>query len=121
MAKHECEAAVVTCMDFRLQEHINQWLEDNGLNGNHDRIAFAGGVKELDTIMGQLQLSFKLHDIKRAILINHEDCRGYGEAGTPEKHSEDLRNAAVQVEEQLPGVKAQSYYLHLDGTFEEVS
>jgi carbonic anhydrase len=120
MTEHKCEAAIVTCMDYRLQDYINTWIEENNLSGNHDRIAFAGGVQQLDTIMGQLQLSHQLHDIKRAVLINHENCGGYGEAGTPEKHFEDVGQAMVRVEEDLPGVKAEGYYLHLDGTFERV-
>lgn len=120
MSKHTCHALVITCIDFRFQDFINDWISKNIPPKSHDRVAFAGATKNLEIILGQIEISKKLHDVKRVILINHEDCGAYGEAGTPEKHAEDLKNAAEQVQEKLPDIEVETYYLHLDGTFEKV-
>ena len=121
MDGHSCQAIVVTCIDFRLQEYINNWLGQKFAPKTFDRVAFAGGVKNLEIILSQIEIARRLHHIKKAALINHQDCGAYGATDTPEKHSEDLRNAASAVMEQFPNLEVETYYLHLDGTFEKIS
>lgn len=121
MNNHHCEAAIVTCIDFRFQEYINKWITENFQPTTFDRIAFAGGVKSLDIIMGQIEIAHRLHHIKKVILINHEDCGAYGEAGTAEKHAEDLKIAATQVKQRYPNLAVEAYYLYLNGIFEKIS
>lgn len=121
MTDHNCEVAVVTCIDFRLQEYIDNWIKQKFGTRNHDRIAWAGGVKNLDLILGQIEISYKLHHIKNVVLINHEDCGAYGAEGTPQKYAEDLKNAKAKILEKFPDVAVETYYLHLNGTFELVS
>lgn len=120
MSGHQCEAVVVTCIDFRFQDYINDWISKNIPPKSHDRVAFAGGVKNLEIILGQIETSKRLHEIKKVVLINHEDCGAYGESGTLEKHTEDLKNAEQRVKEKLPDVEVETYYLHLNGTFEVI-
>ena len=119
---HQAEAIIVTCIDFRLQKAINKWIDKNFKIGTFDRVALGGGVKNLDAILSQIDISVKLHNIKKAILVNHEDCGAYGAEGTVEKHTEDLRNAKlrVKVEKKYPDLEVDTYYLHLDGTFEPI-
>lgn len=121
MNNHEAKAIVVTCIDFRLQEAINKWISENFAPKTFDRVAFAGGVKSLDTIMSQIDIAHRLHHIEKVVLINHEDCGAYGEAGTPEKHVEDLKTAKKKIKEPYPDLEIDPYYLHLDGTFEPIS
>lgn len=121
MNRHECEAVVVTCIDFRFQQYIDEWLKDTFKPGSFDRVAWAGGIKNLDAIMEQVGISCRLHHIKSAYFINHEDCGAYGEAGTAQKHTEDLRDARTKIQQQHPDISVETYYLHLDGTFESVS
>src|SRR3989338_8887517 len=97
MNNHVCEALVVTCIDFRFQDFVNDWIAKNIPLHSHDRVAFAGGVKNLEAILGQIEISHRLHHIKKVVLINHEDCGAYGPEGTPEKHTEDLKKAAGQI------------------------
>jgi hypothetical protein len=117
---HTCDAAVITCIDFRFQDYINDWASKNIPPKSHDRVAFAGGVKNLDTILEQIGISKKLHDIKKLYLINHEDCGAYALEGTPKRHAQDLKKAANQVKAQFPDVEVRTFYLHLDGVFEEI-
>lgn len=118
MNDHTAEAIMVTCIDFRLQEAINNWIAQNFSPNTFDRVALAGGVKNLMTIMNQIGIAVRLHHIKKAVLVNHEDCGAYGEAGTSQKHAEDLRNASIKIKEQYPNLGVETFYLHLDGTFD---
>lgn len=126
MANHICQALVVTCIDFRFQPYIDRWLAENFQPGTFDRVAMAGGIKDLDTILAQVSISAKLHNIKRTVLINHEDCGAYGQENFPdssvehEKHAEDLKNAASKIKQKYPELEVETYFLHLNGTFEEV-
>lgn len=120
MDDHHCEAIVVTCIDFRLQEAINKWISQNFRPKTYDRVALAGGVKDLNTVLGQIDIAVRLHHIKKVVLINHEDCGAYGEVGTPKKHLEDLKSARAKAREVYPNLEVEIYYLHLGGTFEPI-
>lgn len=121
MNNHTCEAAVITCIDFRFQDYINHWISENFPPKTFDRVALAGGVFDSDYVIKQIEISHRLHHITKVILINHEDCGAYGEAGTPEKHAEDLKIAITRIKEQFPDLEVQTYYLQLNGTFEQIS
>lgn len=118
---HKAETIIVTCIDFRLQEAIDSWIAQNFASRTFDRVALAGGVKNLDTIMGQIEIAHRLHQIKKAVLINHEDCGAYGETGTLEKHAEDLKATKQKIKELYPDLEIDLFYLHLDGSFEPVA
>lgn len=121
MSNHGCEAVIVTCIDFRFQEYINKWILENFDSKSFDRVAIAGGVFDFDHVQKQIEISKRLHNIKKVVLINHENCGVYGETGIFEKHAEDLKNAAAKIKEQYPDLKTETYYLHLDGIFEAIS
>ena len=118
--EHRAEALIATCIDFRLQEAINKWISEYFRPGTFDRVALGGGVKNLDVILSQIDIAVKLHHIKKAVLINHEDCGAYGKMGTAEKHERDLKNAAAKIKKTYPDMEVKTYYLHLDGTFESI-
>ena len=120
MNGHTAQVLIATCIDFRLQEVLNKWISEHFPAKTFDRVALAGGVKNLDVVLGQVDIAHRLHHIKKVVLINHEDCGAYGEAGTPQKHAEDLKAAKAKVNEVYPDLEIDSYYLHLDGTFEPV-
>lgn len=120
MSEHNAEAVIVTCIDLRFQEAIDTWIEKHFKPGTFDRVALAGGVYDLDTILKQIGISKRLHHTKETILMNHEDCGAYGEEGTAEKHSHDLREASEKIKELYPEMKVTGYYLHLNGTPEMV-
>jgi carbonic anhydrase len=112
-----CDAVVVTCKDFRIQRYLDEWLRDSIGYGNFDRVSLAGGVKNWDVISGAIDLAVQLHDVHRVILINHENCGGYGHESTPERHAADLRAARANVLGKYPGRTVLLYYVLLDGTF----
>lgn len=121
MNSHTAEGIIITCIDFRLQEAINKWISKNFAPKTFDRVALGGGVQDLATILSQIDIAVKLHHIKKAVLVNHEDCGAYGEAGTLQKHRDDLKAATAKVKTVYPNLEVQTYYLHLDGTFEPIA
>lgn len=120
MSDHFCEAVIVSCIDFRFQEYVENWARQNFGSKNYDRVAWAGGVKSLDQILSQIEISQRLHHIKKVVLINHEDCGAYGQEDMPQKHARDLTNAKNKIKEQFPNLEVETYYLHLDGAFENI-
>lgn len=120
MELHYCKTIIITCIDFRFQDLIDKWLDKNFSPKTYDRVAFAGGVLNLDVDLKQIEIAYSLHHIKEVVLINHEDCGAYGGEGTYQKHVEDLTNASKKIELLFPKLKVKTFYLHLDGTFEEI-
>ncbi|PIU37307.1 hypothetical protein COT02_01540 [Candidatus Roizmanbacteria bacterium CG07_land_8_20_14_0_80_34_15] len=120
MSTHTCDAFVVACIDFRFQKYIKDWLEKNLQNKTYDYVGFAGGSKNLETIMGQLDISVRLHQVKEVVLIHHEECGAYGAESTHDRHAEDLNKAKKIILEKYPQLSVSLYYLHLDGEFEVI-
>ena len=89
-------------------------------NKKYDYVGFAGGVKDLITIVKQLDISVKLHHISEVTLINHEDCGAYGKESTHTRHSQDLKTAKKVIHSLYPDLTVDLYYLHLDGRFEKI-
>jgi carbonic anhydrase len=118
--KHTCDAIVIHCIDFRFQKFLNEWLNTNVGIGKFDRVSLAGGIFDIFAILKQVEISNRLHKIKKVILINHEDCGAYGEAGTYQKHLDDLSDAKRKIKSLLPHLNVETYYLHLDGNFEKI-
>lgn len=117
---HTCDAMVVSCIDFRLQKFIRHWTDSALKDKTFDMVGFAGGTKDLATVMKQIDISVRLHHIELLILINHEECGAYGEESTPQRHAEDLRKAKEAVHAKYPDLRVDLYYLLLDGTFKKI-
>ncbi|MBN1565937.1 MAG: hypothetical protein JXA10_19000 [Anaerolineae bacterium] len=116
----QCDVIVVACIDFRFQRALDTWLAAHIKHGNYDRVGIAGGVKNWDVVMPQITLAKQLHNIRRVILINHEDCGAYGAAGTREKHEADLRAARAAVLRDFPGMEVDLLFARLAGGIERV-
>lgn len=118
---HTCDALVVCCIDFRFQKFIRKWTDENLAGKKFDLVGYAGATKELETILKQLNISVRLHDVKKIYFIHHEDCGAYGAESTLEKHTADLKKAKETILAKYPSLTVDGYYLHLDGTFDKVA
>ena len=124
MAKKQvliCDALVVHCMDYRLQKFLNPWILQRFGADNFDIISLAGGVHDYEMVLKYVQLAVQVHSIKQVVLINHEDCRAYGRDGTYKRHKHDLMDAEQKIEVLFSDLEVETFYLHLDGTFELIS
>lgn len=117
---HPCDSLVVSCIDFRFQKFIRKWLDDNFGDKTFDYVGYAGGSKDLETVMKQLDISVKLHGIKHVVIMHHEECGAYGKESTPEKHANDLLKAREIIKKKYPKLKIDLFYILLDGQFNEV-
>ena len=113
---HECNALVATCIDFRFQEAINQWLKEQNLVGDHDRVAVAGATKDIEHLLEQLTLSKKLHNISVVYLLGHEDCGAFNHDNQAVKDS--LNEAEKTVDGRILGLKIYKYYITLSKEFQ---
>ena len=121
MSEQVTDAIIVHCIDFRFQKFLDSWLQQHFGYDHYDRVSLAGGVLDLASVMRQIEISDRLHKIKKVILINHENCGAYGESSTFMRHKEDLEKAENRIENSFSHLEVEIYYLHLDGTFERVS
>jgi hypothetical protein len=62
-----------------------------------------------------------VQSIEQVILIHHEDCRAYGEAGSFERHSTDMRQAREEIIAKYPDMQVDIYYAKLGGEIERVA
>lgn len=79
---HHCSAILIHCIDFRLQPQIKHWLGEQTLLGDCDVVAVAGASKDIDEggefVLKQVDIAYRLHGVRRVILMNHTDCGAYG-------------------------------------------
>ncbi|MBK8418604.1 carbonic anhydrase [Candidatus Villigracilis saccharophilus] len=117
-----CDALVVHCMDYRLQKYLQPWITVRFGYDNFDIISLAGSVHDYEMVLKYVQLAVRIHGIDTVCLINHEDCRAYGREGnlqTPQtRFAETPQNKITAL---FPDLKVETFYLHLDGTFESIS
>ena|SRR5688572_15343650 len=113
-----CDALVVHCMDYRLQRFLQPWITGRFGYDNFDIISLAGGVHDYEMVLKYVQLAVQIHSIETVCLINHEDCRAYGRAGTYKRHRHDLVDTRTKIQALFPDLRVETFYLHLDGTFE---
>jgi hypothetical protein len=71
-------------------------------------------------VLKYVQLAVQIHSIETVCLINHEDCRAYGREGTTKRHRHDLLDTREKICALFPHLSVETFYLHLNGTFEPI-
>ena len=107
-------------MDYRLQKFLQPWITVRFGYDNFDIISLGGSVHDYEMVLKYLQLAVQAHTINTVCLINHEDCRAYGREGTYKRHRHDLLDTAAKIHALFPDLLVETFYLHLDGTFESI-
>ena len=81
--KSNYKAMVLSCMDPRFQPIVYNYLKKKNLNGKYSSFTIAGaaiGVTDTKfkkwhkTFWDNIDTSIKLHNIRKLIVINHQDC-----------------------------------------------
>ena len=132
---HYCEAALITCEDFRLHQrkdgrnYIAEFIRT--LGEDCDLITRGGGVQDMvrpaeqgycDCLLRDAEVSAKLHDATNIYLVNHEDCGAYGDMDFSSKqeeygqHLEDLKKAKEVILKKFPDKNVQLYFAALEGS-----
>lgn len=137
---HTIKACVVTCIDFRFQKNIQDYLQQEGLLGEVDIISIAGAAHDFaapltqesqDYVMGQVSASISLHHPARVILIDHQDCGMYNLSGKIlqglaldddiQKHRPYLALAKQKIQSAFPQIEVDLVVAGLDGSFTKIS
>ena len=125
----QTDTLVVHCSDYRIQPGIREFLNDGlRLNGNFDLLAIPGGPQALTLVeylpkfswAGWKWFRFLLerHELKRLVLIAHDDCKWYetlpvhlhGSKVLRQRQEEDLRRVHTTLESDFPGLIVEAYY-----------
>lgn len=136
---HKAKACVVTCIDFRFQEQIHEFLKTKHLENSVDLISVAGCSRDfivpIDPIdekyvWKELELSVKLHDPDEIIFIDHQDCGGYAQDGTipggldveedRNRHIEQLKSLKKKLEGSYPEKSFNFFHADLNGGVTEL-
>ena len=129
----QTDTLVVHCSDYRIQPGIREFLNDGlRLNGNFDLLAIPGGPQALTLVeylpkfswAGWKWFRFLLerHELKRLVLIAHDDCKWYetlpvhlhGSKVLRQRQEEDLRRVHTTLESDFPGLIVEAYYVAWD-------
>lgn len=136
-AAGDVDSVVLSCMDYRLMDDVGVYLNGRGLKDNYDHLILAGAslgaVTSKYPHWGQaffehLGLAIKLHNVHRAILIDHRDCGAYrlifgkDTKGEEEKklHAEQLHKLAKLIHEKHSKLAVETYLMNLDGKVDSV-
>lgn len=131
----QTDVLVVHCSDHRFQAGLYEFLNLGlDLNENYDLLVIPGGPQALTLVEYLPKFSWVLtkwlrflidvHDLKRMILIAHQDCRWYRtlpfhlfSPADPRHHQEnDLRRVKHSVEKEFPHIRVELYYAGWDAT-----
>jgi len=128
--KHDCSTIIFHCIDFRFAADIKEYLEKENLLGDVDIVAIAGVAKnfvapakdsDAEFVMRQLDISKRLHNVGRVVLMNHMDCGAYGghkAFGNVEDeraaHAADLAKAREMILAKYPDLEVQNVIAHIE-------
>ena len=125
---------VVCCSDHRFQTGIQEFLSQGLRIENYDLLAIPGGPQCLTLVEYLPKFSWagwrwtrfllEAHELKRLILVAHQDCGWYRdlplhlhESAEPRKRQEqDLRRAKLAVTRELPHLNVETYYAAYDAS-----
>jgi hypothetical protein len=132
--KHQAQAFVLSCIDFRFLALEFDFLAMQKLGNQYDWTALAGASLALagfphnaDTVAfwDQLDLSYRLHHIKKVIILDHQDCGAYASKFDPELSSDPQREKQVHVDylnraylsilNRYPDIDVELYFAKLNG------
>jgi hypothetical protein len=105
--KHECEALLIHCIDFRFWKALHNFVETTLGIHDYDLLSLAGGAKNFanptepflfETTELNAVISKRLHHIKKIILTNHIDCGAYGGSSKFKNREEEVEFHKAELE-----------------------
>jgi carbonic anhydrase len=115
LESHECEALVITCMDFRFHETTSKFIREGLKISTFDLATSPGACKKLNPDI--ISLSKKLHNIKQVIIVNHATCGAYAikhPDAELEAQSQDLKKADAILGDLFPDLSIRLFFAKRD-------
>jgi hypothetical protein len=122
------DTLVIHCVDHRFQGAFRKFIVGELGIEVFNPMVIAGGAFAIGSehysrygyIWDQIDYFIKVGGVKKLVLINHEDCKWYGnefpdleKSKLKEKGKIDLTRAAKNVGEKYPGVEVISFWAEL--------
>lgn len=125
---------MLTCIDFRFWRETLEFVEKELGLETFDFPSLPGSAKavneclaEADLAMQCISVPCQLHEAKKIVIVNHEDCGAYGGSGkfvTREEeqkfHEEELKKAEEKILQSFPEREVILVYAKLDEAKENV-
>src|SRR3989338_11290265 len=120
----------LTCGDGRLQRAILDYAESFG--GLSDPVPAPGGVKKFledeayrSKMLEDIAVYLQLHHQSVILVLQHEDCGAYGgkqafagDSAEKEFHKQELKRAALLLQERFSDKRIVMGFISLDGVVE---
>lgn len=131
--QRKAETLMVRCSDHRLARACEDFLEHKLLvpEGSYDLVVVPGGPQFLCAIdylpkflwvgLRWMRFLVEAHEIKRVVLITHQDCGWYRHvhgatlegARKEERQRQDLHTARVNLQGAFPGLEVNTFFARL--------
>ncbi len=125
---HKCDAVVLCCIDFRFWRETMQFADEKLKIKSYDFPKLPGAAKAInesaegDMSQSCVSVPCDLHEVKKIVIVNHEDCGAYGGSGKfegdkdaeQEFHSQELRKAREIIQQKYPNKEIMLYYARLN-------
>ncbi|MFO7806965.1 MAG: carbonic anhydrase [Candidatus Moraniibacteriota bacterium] len=131
---HECDAAAICCIDFRFWRETMEFIDNYFKVKSYDFPKLPGAAKAIiesngnDLASSCVEVPCELHNIKKIILVNHEDCGAYGgskpfegdKKAEQEFHEQELTKAAEIIRKKYPEKEVHIIYAKLSPENKEI-
>lgn len=134
------DALLLTCMDYRLMDDIERYMNGRGMRNKYDHVILAGASLGAitdkypawnQTFWQHLDIAIQLHHIHAVMLMDHRDCGAYKVILGPEHasdpavekatHAAQLGKLQRLVGEKYPQLKTEALLMSLDGSVEVIA
>jgi carbonic anhydrase len=116
----ECEALVITCMDFRFHAATTAFVRDELNVPTFDLCTIPGAAKgiaeENRYVLNVPALAKVLHKVGSIILVNHARCGAYDISDPKQElevQSRDLRNAKIILQNTFPDTPVRLFFAQI--------
>lgn len=136
---HTAPYLLVTCMDFRLRDEVEKFMELRFGPDQYDEVVLPGAsLGALNTVFPHwrqtfediVKLSVELHQSTRVIFLDHRNCGAYkklkGDACCDDKeketqaHAEQFQAVRSLLKDKFPALQVETLIMGLDGQVETV-
>ena len=133
------DALLLSCMDYRLMDEVEQYMSGRGLRNKYDHVILAGAALGAvtdkfpawnQTFWEHLDVAIKLHNIRKVIVLDHRDCGAYKvilgpeHAADPQQekqaHATQLHKLKQLIGEKYPKLEVELLLMALDGKVEVI-
>jgi carbonic anhydrase len=133
------KALVLSCIDYRVLEAERYFLSLQNLGNLYDMTALAGSSLALSGVphqadamafWDQLDISYRVHHIKKVIILDHQDCAAFAYQINPQlgedpklelkTHQESMSRAYWAIRDKYPDLNIELYFVSLNAEVKSI-